>query len=93
MNKILIISVIICLFACIDCGKTETPRPAATNGQVLQHTITDAEVGQKSVCPVMGTAVTVNKNTLSAEYKGKVYYFCCGACPGKFRENPDKYVK
>ncbi|MBI5778425.1 MAG: YHS domain-containing protein [Planctomycetes bacterium] len=41
----------------------------------------------------MGTEVTVTKNTLSAEYKGKVYYFCCGDCPGPFKANPEKYAK
>ncbi len=59
---------------------------------VLPHTITDAEVGLSAVCPVMKTPVTVNKNTLSAEYKGQVYYFCCGDCPGQFKDNPEKFI-
>ena len=59
---------------------------------VLPHTIADAEVGLLAVCPVMKTPVTVNKNTLSAEYKGKVYYFCCDACPGQFKDDPEKFI-
>ncbi|MBS1705788.1 MAG: YHS domain-containing protein [Armatimonadetes bacterium] len=27
------------------------------------------------------------------DYKGKRYYFCCGMCPGKFKENPELYAK
>ncbi|MEK7309442.1 MAG: YHS domain-containing protein [Planctomycetota bacterium] len=72
---------------------SETTKPAVTPEAVKAHTITDAEVGQPAVCPVMGTEVTVTKNTLSAEYKGKVYYFCCGGCPDEFKANPDKYAK
>lgn len=61
--------------------------------KVKTHVITDAEVGLEVKCPVMGTPVTVSKRTLSAEYKGKVYYFCCGECPDEFQKNPDKYAK
>lgn len=84
-----------------EAPKVETPAPAAeaprpaevVKAPVLPHIITDAEVGQKAICPVMGTAITVDKNTLSAEYKGKVYYFCCGGCPEEFKANPDKFAK
>ena len=73
---------------------TDTSKTAeAVKIPVLPHTITDAEVGKKAVCPVMGTEITVTKNTLSAEYKGKIYYFCCGDCPGPFKANPEKYAK
>ena len=72
----------------------DTAKPAdAVKIPVLPHTITDAEVGQKAVCPVMGSEITVTKETLSAEYNGKTYYFCCGGCPDEFKANPDKYAK
>ncbi|MFA5795438.1 MAG: YHS domain-containing protein [Candidatus Brocadiia bacterium] len=59
---------------------------------VLPHVITDAEVGLKAKCPVMGTDITVDKNTLSAEYNGKVYYFCCAGCPEEFTKTPEKFA-
>jgi YHS domain-containing protein len=72
----------------------DTPKPAETvKAPVLPHTITDAEVGQKAICPVMDSEVIITKDTLSAEYKGKVYYFCCAGCPDEFKANPDKFAK
>ena len=77
-----------------EAPKVETPAPTGTvKPPVLNHTITDAEVGQKVKCPVMGTELTVTKETLSAEYNGKVYYFCCGGCPDEFKADPDKFAK
>ncbi len=99
MRNILLAIILLGLLVVTSCGKTESTKPVAntqpavTANGVLPHTITDAEVGQKAVCPVMGAEVTVSKNTLCAEYKGKVYYFCCGGCPEKFKQNPDKYAK
>ena len=51
------------------------------------------EIGKQVVCPVMGTKFNVKENTEVADYKSKSYYFCCGACPPQFKENPDKYAK
>ena len=51
------------------------------------------ELGKEAVCPVTGDKFKVNDETLSAEYKGKVYYFCCPACDKPFRENPEKYME
>ena len=53
---------------------------------------TDSE---QAICPVM--KVPVNKSTAEAkglvrEYKGKMYYFCCGRCPPKFDKNPEVYI-
>ncbi|MEW6026423.1 MAG: YHS domain-containing protein [Planctomycetota bacterium] len=83
-----------------SCGKTEPPASSGTTKtaetvktQVLPHTITDAELGQKVKCPVMGDEFTVTKFTPSLEYKGKVYYFCCGGCPEEFKANPDKFAR
>ncbi|MCB9739817.1 MAG: YHS domain-containing protein [Deltaproteobacteria bacterium] len=30
--------------------------------------------------------------TVTAEYKGKTYYFCCPGCDEKFAADPEKYV-
>lgn len=48
------------------------------------------------VCPVMKMPVDVTIAEASGwvrTYKGKKYYFCCGGCPQKFEENPEKYLK
>ncbi|MEJ5365401.1 MAG: YHS domain-containing protein [Desulfosoma sp.] len=41
-------------------------------------------------CPVMGGPI--NKN-IYTDYKGKRIYFCCPACPGEFKKDPEKYMK
>ncbi len=49
------------------------------------------EVGNK-VCPVTGEPVAENPK-VTAEYKGKIYNFCCPACIAPFNKNPEKYIK
>ena len=66
--------------------------PQSVASVATDHKVTQAEVGQDVVCPVMGTEFKVASDTLAAEYKGKVYYFCCPSCPGPFKANPEKYV-
>lgn len=77
----------------LGCQKTETNPSAATPAAaVVDHKITPAEVGADAVCPVMKTKFKVTPDTLAAEYKGKVYYFCCPSCPGAFKADPEKYI-
>ncbi|MCF7916775.1 MAG: YHS domain-containing protein [Candidatus Omnitrophica bacterium] len=45
--------------------------------------------GDLGICPVMGGEA---KKQYSHTYQGKTYYFCCPACIGKFKENPEKYI-
>ena len=98
MKRILAIVILIGVLTLCSCGKQEIPNTptqaqSGVTSQFLPHTITDAEIGKDAVCPVMGTPIKVTKDTLSLEYNGKVYYFCCAGCPEKFKENPDKYAK
>ena len=84
-----------------SCGKSKPPAITteatktadAVRIPIVDRRITDAEVGKSAVCPVMGTAITITKDTLSAEYNGKIYYFCCSGCPEEFKTNPDKFAK
>lgn len=41
-------------------------------------------------CPVMGGKI--NKE-IYTDHEGKRVYFCCNACIGEFRKNPEQYVK
>ncbi|MFH0888440.1 MAG: YHS domain-containing protein [Planctomycetota bacterium] len=101
MQKAIVIGLLMCgVVYYWGCGKEKTaeqPTAAKTvapaTDVVNPHTITDAEVGLTAKCPVMGSEVTVAKDTLAAEYKGKVYYFCCGSCPEQFKLDPEKFIK
>ncbi|MGC8669413.1 MAG: YHS domain-containing protein [Chthonomonadales bacterium] len=48
-------------------------------------------------CAVMtGRDVNIKAATahhLYADYKGRRYFFCCGACPTAFKQDPAKYAK
>ncbi|MDA8244211.1 MAG: heavy metal-binding domain-containing protein [Elusimicrobia bacterium] len=50
------------------------------------------EIGKKAVCPVTGEGLTVDAKTVSASYKGHIYYFCCPGCDKTFAKAPEKYV-
>lgn len=50
-----------------------------------------ASVGSANgLCPVMDRLVTADGG--STDYKGQKIAFCCPACIGKFRSNPDRYI-
>ena len=44
----------------------------------------------KMVCPVTGEEADPE---VSFVHKGTKYYFCCTGCIGKFKKNPDKFIK
>ncbi|MEW6356261.1 MAG: YHS domain-containing protein [Planctomycetota bacterium] len=41
-------------------------------------------------CPVMGG--DINKEVY-VDFQGQRIYFCCGACPDKFKADPEKYME
>ena len=44
----------------------------------------------QTICPVMGNRIDRN---IYADHNGKRVYFCCSACIGKFKSDPEKYIK
>jgi Cu+-exporting ATPase len=52
----------------------------------------EAAVGDKTLCPVSKEEFTVTASSPKVDYKGKTYYFCCGGCDAKFKENPEKFL-
>ncbi|MDF1556409.1 MAG: YHS domain-containing protein [Deferrisomatales bacterium] len=42
-------------------------------------------------CPVSNTD-TDKQHAETAEYGGKVYYFCCAGCKAEFERNPGRYA-
>lgn len=53
----------------------------------------EAAVGDATTCPISKEAFTVTASSPKVDYKGKTYYFCCGGCDAKFKENPEKYLE
>ncbi|MFA5393359.1 MAG: cupredoxin domain-containing protein [Candidatus Ratteibacteria bacterium] len=46
-------------------------------------------VENPGICPVLGGKASPS---VSYQYKGKTYYFCCAACISDFKKNPEKYL-
>jgi Cu+-exporting ATPase len=42
---------------------------------------------------VCGMQIDPAKAAGTAEYNGKIYYFCSAGCKAKFEANPAKYAK
>jgi len=49
-----------------------------------------AKAGPQTTCPVMGNPID---KKYYVDYQGKRVYFCCPACPAKFKADPEKYIK
>lgn len=79
------------------CGGAPSPQPtipaAASTLPAGAKKPGEAQIGDKTVCPVSGEEFTVTASSPKADYKGKTVYFCCGGCDAKFKANPDEYMK
>lgn len=86
----------------MNMGKMDNMTPAQSQAagteakvkpaKAAMRSVTKEEIGKEAVCPVMGDTFKVTAKTLSASYKGRIYYFCCPGCKKPFLENPEKYV-
>lgn len=47
-----------------------------------------AKVGDKTLCPIMGSPFVVADDTPSVEHDGKTIFFCCGGCTKGFADDP-----
>ncbi|MBX7133525.1 MAG: YHS domain-containing protein [Fimbriimonadaceae bacterium] len=69
----------------------ESPAKSSTSG--AEPTAYTNEKGEL-FCPVMKTVIASKEAAVGhQDYEGKRYYFCCGMCPDKFKENPALYAK
>jgi len=66
----------------VGCGKKDgaSATPLDENGK---------PIAQK-LCPVMGDPIDPK---IYVDYNGRRIYFCCNACPPKFKADPEKYIK
>ena len=64
--------------------------PAAAVDKVLAAG--EGPLPKEAACPVTGEKVHPTATTDWTVYKGKTYYFCCGACKPRFVANAAGYV-
>ncbi len=75
----------------MSCGdtKSQDKQVSAVAGDTAS---TKAVNVGNTICPVTGEKID-EKNKVTYEYQGKVYNFCCAACPPAFMKDPQKYIK
>jgi YHS domain-containing protein len=75
-------------------GAAETSPPQAPKAEAAGDVKKpgEATIGDKTSCPISKEVFTVSASSPKVDYKGKTYYFCCGGCDSKFKENPEKYL-
>jgi YHS domain-containing protein len=101
--RALLVSTVLVALATAACGGAQVPAPpvppaatAAASGSALPPGVKkpgEAQVGDKTLCPVSGEEFTVTATSPKTEYKGKTVYFCCSGCSEKFQANPDEFMK
>ncbi len=93
----------LCVAASAGCGggagaENAPPKGPKSDAPVVTDKAADvkkpgeAAIGDKTSCPISKEVFTVTASSPKLEYKGKTYYFCCGGCDAKFKENPEKYL-
>ncbi len=66
--------------------KTDTKAKVQTEEKT---TVNENVTPINSICPVSHEDVDP---TITYEYKGKTYGFCCNKCLAKFKKDPEKYI-
>lgn len=81
-----------CVFAlALACGGG-APEPKNPTPTTELKKPTEANVGDRTTCPVSNEVFVVKADSLRSEYKGKTVYFCCPGCKEKFDQDPAKYL-
>ncbi len=73
-----------CCKNCIEKFKKDYKKP--------ETPLTDLDIANEVICPVMGTKFVPNSKSPKVEYNKKIYYFCCPECVEKFNKEPQKYI-
>lgn len=82
----------------VGCQKQENAATGDAPGATASAENVDAPIYRNDkgeiVCPVMHKVIASESAAQGSQvYEGKKYLFCCGMCPGKFKENPKLYAK
>jgi len=75
-----------------SCGCAHQKAAAGAAAEKPLVPITEAKVGDRTMCPVMNTAFVVLPDSPKVELAGKTYWFCCDGCAKQFEANPKQFV-
>ena len=65
---------------------------AQNNAQTGVSSVTNAQNVGNKICPVTGDKLSID-TSVTYEYGGKIYNFCCAGCIEEFKKDPVKYIK
>jgi YHS domain-containing protein len=78
-------------FCCSGCDSKFKQNPDAHIARMEKEGIVlDKALKPQTSCPVSGEKI---KKSIYTDYEGKRVYFCCSGCVGKFKAEPEKYLK
>lgn len=78
----------IMMFVAVGCGSSA---PAVEHAEQVVP-FTDAQVGDRTTCPVSGHEFVVTADSPHAEHNGHTYYFCCPGCVERFAQDPEQFL-
>ena len=55
--------------------------------------IGEAQIGDRSTCPVSGEEFVVTESSPTVTHEGRTYYFCCPHCAERFQANPAQFLE
>jgi xanthine dehydrogenase accessory factor len=55
--------------------------------------IGEAQIGDRSTCPVSGEEFVVSESSPTVEHDGRTYYFCCPGCAERFQADPHQFLQ
>ncbi len=78
-------------FCCPGCDRTFKKAPERYILKLERQGVTFEKTPMPQTrCPVMGGKI---KKSVYADHGGKRVYFCCPMCIGKFKADPEKYIR
>ena len=75
------------------CGAAPPPPGASALTVTSVRGPGEAQVGDRTTCPVAGEEFIVSATSPRVEHEGKTYFFCCADCAQKFTAEPGKYLR
>lgn len=91
-SVVLIAAVLLMGLLAAGCSKTATSTGPSPGTQPAAGPAKAASGDEMASCPVLGTTMPKSK-MIPVEHNGKTYYMCCQECVGKFKADPEKYIK
>lgn len=72
------------------CGSKGAAQAPAPSGPIIENG--RAQIGDRTMCPVMSSPFVIKPDSPKTDYQGKTYYFCCEGCVDQFKKKPESFI-